>query len=208
MIASRPVAGARHPFPILRVVVVAFLAVYLPAYAMAYGFANFLFLCNLSAILSAAGVLWASPLLLSSQLLAATLVGAVWAADAGARLLLGRHVFGATEYMWDPRWPLLTRSLSLYHLALPPLLLWAVSRTGYDRRGFALQSCLALAGVLAGRLLGPAVNINYAFADPFFKRSLGPAPVHVAVTAGALILVAYLPLHALLLHVMPPRRVS
>ena len=106
------------------------------------------------------------------------------------------------------RWPLLTRSLSLYHLALPPLLLWAVRRTGYDRRGFALQSCLALAGVLAGRLLGPTANLNFAFADPFFKRSLGPPPVHIAVTAGALILVAYLPLHALLLHVMPSRRVS
>jgi len=201
-------APAAHPFPVLRVVAAVFLVVYVPAYALAYGFANFLFLCNLSVILSMIGVLWANPLLLSSQALAATLVGAVWALDATSRVLLDRHAFGVTEYMWDPRWPALTRGLSLYHLALPPLLLWAVRRVGYDRRALALQSALALAGVVAGRALGPAANVNYAFADPFFKRQLGPPPVHVLLTAGALIGVAYVPLHLWLRRVIPPPRVS
>ncbi len=45
-------------FPRLRWAAAAFLAVYVPAYALAYGLANFLFLCNLSVLLAGAG-LWA-----------------------------------------------------------------------------------------------------------------------------------------------------
>ena len=196
-------ARSGHPFPVLRLVVAAFLAVYVPAYAIAYGFANFLFLCNLSVILAAAGILWASPLLVSSQALAATAVGAAWALDAGSRLLVGRHLFGGTEYMWDPRWPAFTRALSLYHVALPVVLAWALRKLGYDRRALILQSSIAVTGVLVGRSLGAEANVNYAFADPFFKRALGPAPVHVAVTAAALVLVAYLPLHVAALRLLP-----
>jgi len=44
-------------FPRARWVALVALLVYLPTYAMAYGLANFLFLCNLSVILTAIG-LW------------------------------------------------------------------------------------------------------------------------------------------------------
>jgi hypothetical protein len=122
-------------FPRLRWAAAAFLAVYLPGYALAYGLANFVFLCNLSVILAGVGIWTRSRLLLSSQAVASLLVGLAWTADVAFRLLSGRYLIGATAYMWDGQWPLFTRLLSLYHVALPVVLVLALRRIGYDARG-------------------------------------------------------------------------
>jgi hypothetical protein len=179
------------------------MAVYVPSYALAYGLANFLFLCNLAVILVAVGIWTCSRVLLSSQAVSLLTVGAVWTADFLSRLLLGSHVVGGTEYMWDPQWPLFTRLLSLYHVILPVLLLVVLRRVGYDRRGYLLQSAIAVAGVVVGRLFGPVANINHAFVDPILKRTWGGPVTHVAVVAGALVLVAYPLTHLLLVRLCP-----
>jgi len=192
-------------FPRLRWVAAAFLATYVPAYGVAYGLANFLFLCNLSVVLAAAGLWTCGRLLLSSQAVAILLVGAAWTLDLASRLLTGSHSIGGTEYMWDPQWPLFTRLLSLYHMALPVLLVLALRRIGYDPRGYWLQSGIAIVGVSIGRLFGPAVNLNYAYVEPLFKRTWGGPVTHVAAVAGFLVLLAYPLTHLLLLRLCPRR---
>lgn len=185
----------------------AWLAVYLPAYTLSYGLANFLFLCNIAVGLTCLGLWRGSALLLSSAALSSLLVDTVWTLDFAWRLLLGRHLIGGTEYMWDPRWPLFTRLLSLYHGALPGLLLFALRRTGYDRRAYLVQSLIAVAAVVAGRLVaGPEANINHAFFDPILKRSFEPAVFHLAVIAGGLVLLVYPLTAALLSRLYPPPR--
>jgi len=183
---------AAHAFPRLRWLGLVWLAVYVPSYAAAYGFANFLFLCNLGVMLTAVGLLAENQLLLSSQALAAPVIGLAWALDAGWRLATGDFLYGATSYMWDPRYPLFTRLLSLYHVVWPLLVLWCVRRLGYDRRGWPLQTAIAAAAVLAARLAtAPADNVNFAFRDPFFDVQIGPAPLHLALVLLALAGVAY-----------------
>jgi hypothetical protein len=193
-------------FPRLRWAAAAFLAVYVPAYALAYGLANFLFLCNLSVLLAGAGLWTCSRLLVSSQAVAIGLVGTAWTLDFTGRLLTGHHLIGGTEYMWDPQWPLFTRLLSLYHVALPLVLVVALRRTGYDSRGYWLQSAIAVAAVAVGRLFPPAVNLNYAYVEPLFQRSWGGPVTHVAAVAGFLVLVAYPLTHLLLSRLCPNAR--
>jgi len=190
-------------FPRLRWAGASFVAVYAPAYALAYGFANFLFLCNLSVLVAAVGLWTCNRLLLSSQAVATGLVGTAWTLDFGSRLLTGRHLIGGTEYMWDPQWPLFTRLLSLYHVALPLVLVLALRRVGYDARGYRLQSAIAVAAVAVGRLFPPAVNLNYAYVEPLFERTWGGPVTHVAAVAGFLALVAYPLTHLLLLRICP-----
>jgi hypothetical protein len=184
------------------------LVLYVPSYALAYGFANFLFLCNLAVILVAVGVWTCSRLLLSSQAVGTLVVGAIWTMDLASRLIGGSHLIGGTEYMWDPQWPLFTRLLSLYHVILPVLLVVVLRRIGYDRRGYVLQSAIALGGVVVGRFFGPVANINHAFVDPVLKRSWGGPATHIAIVAGALVLVAYPLTHLLMVRLCPPRRPS
>lgn len=201
--------AASHPLPVLRWVALLFLAVYLPTYGIAYGLVNFVFLCNLSVLLLVPGLALPSPLLVSSQALSALLIDSLWTLDLGSRLIAGRHLIGGTEYMWDSRWPLFARLLSLYHVLLPPTLLWSLRRLGYDRRALVLQSAIGTLAVIGGRLLGtPEANINYAYVAPFFGRALGPAPLHLAAIVGALLLVMYPATHLLLARVFEAKRLD
>jgi hypothetical protein len=167
-------------FPQARWLALAWLAVYLPSYTWAYGPANFLFLCNVAVILFCVGLWRGSALLVSVAALSSLVIDIGWLFDFAPRLVLGRHLFGGTEYMWDPRWPLFTRLLSLYHLGLPLALVLALRRLGYDRRALWVQSSLALVALALSRLADPQANINYAHFDPFLRRSWGPAPMHLA----------------------------
>lgn len=183
----RPAALAPHPFPGLRWLAVAWLAVYLPSYSLAYGFWNFLFLCNLGVVLTAVALIAGSRLLVSSQAVGAPVIGLAWSLDAGWRLLSGDFLFGATAYMWDPQYPFFTRLLSLYHVAWPVLVVACVRKAGYDRRGWPLQTAIAAAGIVVARwLTAPADNVNFAFRDPLFGVQIGPAAVHVAVVLAVL----------------------
>jgi hypothetical protein len=188
----------------MRWVALAWLAVYVPSYAVAYGWWNFLFLCNLGIFLSAVGFLFGSRLLLSSQALAALPIGLVWAVDAASRLLTGEHLLGVTSYMWDPQYPLFTRLLSLYHLAWPVLLVWCLRRVGYDRRGWRLQAAIATVALCICRAFSPAgENINYVFRDPFADRAIGPPLVHLGLVVLVLVGVVYGATHRLLRARLP-----
>jgi hypothetical protein len=196
-----------HPFPRLRWAALLWLAIWAPTYAVVYGWGNFVHLCDVAVILTCVGLWRGSALLLSMQALSIP-IDLTWNLDLGWRLLAGQHLLGGTEYMWETKYPLWVRLLSLFHLALPILQLWALRRLGYDRRALAWQSLLGLALLALARTLGPEVNVNYAWQDPFFHRSWGPAPVHIAVIFAGLIAVVYLPMHALLTRLTTPTRLT
>lgn len=194
-------------FPRLRWAAVAWMAVWAPVYFVHHGPRNFIYLCDISVVLTTVGLWRGSALLLSSQALSSLLVESLWTVDAGARLLTGRHPIGGTEYMWQADLPLGLRLMSLFHVIWPPLLLYAIRRTGYDRRALALQAGIAAAALIAARLLGGEErNINFAFRDPFFGRSWGPPAAHLAVTWTVLVAACYVPLHLVLRRLFPRRR--
>lgn len=200
-----PVTRGAHPFSRLRWLGLGWLVVYLPSYALAYGWANFLFLCNLGVMITAVALWAGSVRWLSAQALAALPIGLVWAVDFGGGLLLGEPPLALTSYMWDPQYPLFTRALSLYHVAWPLLLGLILRRHGYDRRGWALQSGVALVVLPLSRwLTPPAENVNFAYSAPWFDRPLGPAPLHLALVGAATVLGLYGATHWLLDRLFVP----
>ncbi len=184
------------------------LCFWMPAYYQAWGWENFLHFCDVALILTCLGFAFQNRLLLSTQTLASLAICLVWTLDAGSRLALGHHLIGGTEYMFDRTIPSWLRFLSLYHIALPPLLLWAIYRVGYDPRAWRVQSVIAAAVLLASRFVAPDQNLNSAFLDPIFHRAWGPAPVHLAAMYLALIFILYWPVHSLLLRYFPHPRAA
>ena len=171
------------------------LAVWVPAYWRTWGAVNFLHLCDIAVVFTCAGFIFRSKLLLSSQAVASLLVDSVWIADIAWKLVSHRYLLGGEEYMFDSQYPLFVRLLSLFHVAMPVLLLWTLWRIGYDHRAWLLQSAIALAAFIASRFTNPALNMNYAFRDPFFHRQCGPAPIHILVIFAFMLVVVYLPTH-------------
>lgn len=198
--------AAREPFPVLRWVALGWVLVWLPVYVRVWGWANQLLLCDAAVILACIGVWRGSRLLLSSQAVSALFAGLLWALDVGWRLVAGRHLFGGTEYLWDARYPEWVRLLSLYHVALPGVLLWTLRKTGYDRRGLAAQSGIAAVLLVVSRFLPPELNLNFAYRDPLLHRAWGPGPVHLGVIFLGLVAVVYVPAHLLLCRVFPEKR--
>jgi hypothetical protein len=180
------------------------LAFWVPAYATTWGWRNFLALCDVAVLLGCVGIARSSRLLVASQALPAVVAGALWTADVAARLTIGRHIFGGTEYMWDSGATLAVRLMSSFHLVLPVVLVLAVLRLGYHRRALVLQVGITLVLLVAARLAAPGANINYAFRDPLFHRALGPAPVHLAAILAGTVILIYLPTHLVLRRVRSP----
>jgi hypothetical protein len=181
-----------------RIAYSAFFAVWLPAYWLYYGPQNLLWLCNTANFLILAGLWRQSRLLMSWQAVGLLAVEAGWIADLAARLVLGFHPVGGTEYMFDATIPLGIRCLSLYHAALPPLLLWSVWRLGYDRRALWWQCGLTWLLLPISYFCFPERNLNMVHAP--FHRPLVTVPAHVWFAACFALypLVLYWPVHWLL----------
>jgi hypothetical protein len=179
----------------VRYAALAWLIFWFITYWIYWGPSTFLFFCDLALILTCLGLFFENSLLVSTQALSSLVIDAAWALDAASRLLTGRHLIGGTEYLFDPSHPLWVRLITLYHLVLPFVLLWAIARLAYDRRALQYQSALALIVFIACRFSSPDKNINFAFRAPIFHRQIGPASVHVALTFLALVLLIYLPTH-------------
>jgi len=201
-------ASHSKSFPMwIRWTALAWLFVWIPAYWHTWGAANFLHLCDVAVVLTCLGLWSNSPLLLSSQAVSSLLIDAAWVVDAAARFLTGRHWIGGTEYLFDSSFPLWVRLLSLFHVVMPFLLLWAMHRVGYDRRGWVVQSAIAIPVVVFARLAAtPVTNINFVYSDPFSHRSRGPWPLHLIAVIAFLVFVVYLPTHFLLSRLFPPPR--
>jgi hypothetical protein len=195
----------RYKFPAwVRCASLIWLAIWLPAYWRTWGVENFLHLCDITVILTCAGLFWSNALLLSSQATATIIPDLLWDVDAASRLFFGRNLLGGTEYMWDAHYTLWVRLLSLFHVVWPLLLLWSLKRVGYSRRGFVLQEAIGAAAMIAARFTSPSLNINYAFRDPLLHRPWGPAPIHVALMWIGLVILMYLPTHLVLKNFFAP----
>jgi hypothetical protein len=189
---------ARVNFPTLRWVALAWLVVWIPAYWHVWGWQNFLHLCDIAVILACLGILVGNRLLISSQMLATAVPSIIWSLDAGWRVFFHHNLIGGTEYLWDATVPLWVRMLSLFHIGLPILLVVLCARIGYDRRAFAFQSGITFVLFVVSRWMGAAANLNYVFADPIFRRALGPVPIHFTIILASAVLLFYLPAHILI----------
>ena len=116
------------------------LVIWAPVYWHQYGAQNFLYFCDVGNILIAIGLWTESRLILSWQAVGLLVFQTLYAVDLIGAVLSGHHIIGGTEYMFDPKISLFVRLLGLYHLVVPPLLLWAVHRLGYDPEALRWQT--------------------------------------------------------------------
>jgi len=143
--------------------------VWMPFYWHQYGLQNFLYFCDLGNFFIAAALWLESPLIVSWQACGLLVFQTLYTIDLMGAVLTGTHLIGGTEYMFDPHVPLLVRSLSLFHVVTPPLLLWAIWRLGYDQRGWKYQTIVTWIVVPINYFWRPQFDVNWA-RGPFFRE--------------------------------------
>jgi hypothetical protein len=173
-------------------------AIWIPLYWKQYGAQNFLYFCDLGNI-SVAVALWSeSALIFSWQASSLLLFQTLYTIDLVGALVSGRHVIGGTEYMFDPHLPLLVRWLSLFHVAMPPLLIWAIRRLGYDPRGWKLQTLTCWIVVPINYFWRPGQNVNWARGLFFREQHVVPGLIYLWAYLVIVPLMVYYPTHLLL----------
>jgi hypothetical protein len=135
-----------------------FLCVLVPVYWRQLGPIHFLWASDIALLLIFVAMWLEKPLLNSMVAIGVVPFEFVWIID----FLSGSNLFGVTGYMFSDASPLYLRSLSLFHLFLPPIVLFLLYRLGYDRRALPAQIMLAWLVLPVTYHLGdPAKNINY-----------------------------------------------
>jgi len=160
MLQNRP-ANSRIPLW-LKVAWTIWLLAWAPIYWRQYGAQNFLYFCDVGNFLIAIGLWTESRLVVSWQAVGLLVFQTLYALDLIGAALSGHHIIGGTEYMFDPKISLFVRLLGLYHLVVPPLLLWAVRHLGYDPKAFKWQTLTAWTVVLINFFWRPEYNVNWA----------------------------------------------
>jgi hypothetical protein len=169
-----------------------------PIYYKQYGAQNFLFFCDLGNVLIGIGLWLQSPLIFSWVACGLLLFQTLYVLDLAGALFIGGHAFGGTEYMFDPHLPLTIRLLSLFHVVTPPLLLWALWRLGYDRRGWKLQTVMAWIVVPINYFWRPEQDVNWARGLFFHEQHALPGWTYLLIYLIAVPLFVYFPTHLLL----------
>lgn len=172
-----------------------FVVVLVPVYWRAYGPSNFLWLSDLALFGTTAAVIVENPLLASMATVGVLPLELAWNVDFAT----GGHLLGLASYMFDPAMPLGLRALSLFHVALPPTLLWLLASLGYDRRAFLLQT-LVVEGLLplTYAVTDPRANINWVFGPGPRPQHRLPPLAYLALEMAAIPLLAMWPTHRLL----------
>lgn len=171
----------------------------IPVYWKQWGPANFLWFSDIALFITVAA-LWLESSLLASMMAIGVLIPEIyWNLELIIRLITGYKLAGLTDYMWNTKYPLYLRLLSLFHIILPVLLILLLTRLGYTPSALYYQTVFAwFVLFLCYKLTPPSANINWTFGlgnSPQYKI---PSKYFLLLMMAAYPLVIFLPTHFLL----------
>lgn len=180
-----------------------YVLVLVPVYWVQYGPANLLWFSDL-AFLGLWVALWTRSAMLVSMIAVGTIIPELaWNLDFILHLFAGSSPFGIAGYMFDVTKPLYLRALSSFHILLPPLELWLVSKLGYVANAWKAQILVACIVIPVSRLASSEeLNVNWVY-GPGPRQTLLPDPLYVALAAVVVVVCFIIPGHLLLRRIFP-----
>ena len=183
----------------IKIAYTAMLAVIVPVYAVSWGWRNFLWFSDIT-LIGTGVALWIESSLLASMMTLAVLVpDLVWCVSYFGRLAFGVRATDLAGYMFDAGKSRFVRALSLFHVAMPAVQLWALHELGYDPRALAAQTFVAWVVLpVTYAVTRPAdENINWVRAPAALAARLPPL-AWLAFVMVAFPVALYLPTHLVL----------
>jgi hypothetical protein len=178
----------------------AFLLLIAVVYWREYGPSNFLWFSDLGLACTTLAIILENRLLASMAAVGVLPLEIAWTVD----FLSGGRLLGLASYMFDAKLPLYLRGLSLFHIAVPPVLVLMLYHYGYDPRALVWQICLTCAAVaIAYALTDPDKNINWVFGPGREPQHLIPPLLYVTIELMVIVFLVIVPTHFLLTHLFP-----
>ncbi len=176
----------------LKVTYTLLVCIIVPIYWHDLGWKNFLWFSDIALISMVAALWFENRLLVSIQAVSVLFLELTWTFD----FITGGHFVGIAAYMFANELPLYILVVSgIFHLALPPLLIYSLLRLGYDRRALPLQVLIALIVLpVTYWLTEPSANINWVYGLNEPQATLPPL-IYLGLLYVGFVLVVYLPSH-------------
>lgn len=183
----------------VKLVFTLFVLVTVVVYAVKYPLGNFLWFSDI-ALLSTVPALWFESSLLASMMAVGILLPeALWNVSFLCQLVTGKRLSGLTDYMFDPDKPLYLKALSLFHVFLPPLLVWTIAQLGYAPEAWIPQTVLAWVVLpLSFWLTTPEENVNWVYGFGARPQQRMPSLGYLLLLMIGFPVLVYLPTHLLL----------
>jgi hypothetical protein len=164
-------------------------------YWRVYGPTNFLWLSDIGLAFTLAALLSGNALVASMAAVGVLALELAWTID----FLFGGRLIGIAAYMYDAKLPLYLRSISLFHLALPPTLLFLLYRFGYDERALIYQTLLTWVVLVVTYVsTDPEKNINWVFGPGSRPQQVLPPLLYLGLEMAIIPTCVFLPTHLLL----------
>jgi hypothetical protein len=205
-VTTAPVSASspafRRRFPIwMKLAYSAWVAVLVPVWVAYHGPANFLWFSDV-ALFGLLIALWAENRLLASMMTIGAIVPELaWVVDWVLGLISGDAPLGIASHMFSDK-PLWVRALSLFHLFLPPVMIYTLWKLGYDRRALLWQTLLGWVVLLSAYFFtdprGKAGNINWVFPPDVAGLRDVPSPIWFVIVMLAWPIGVFVPLHLLM----------
>ena len=149
---------------ILKILLTGYVAILVPVYWKNYGPQNFLWLSDIGLFLTLLALWFKSPLLISMASIGIFPVEIIWIIDFFVRLSIKRRLLGITDYMFESDKKPFLKSLSLFHVFVPVLMIGLLYKWGYDSDAFFCQVVLTwIVFILTYFLTDPKDNINWIY---------------------------------------------
>ena len=163
------------------------------------GPANFLWFSDIALLALVAGLWLESSFIVSLTACMVLVPEMLWIVSFFGGLLRLQHLIGLADYMFDKQTPLWLRAVSLFHVPLLVVIVWAPWRLGYDPGVFPWVVLITWLVLLLTRVLTkPKSNINHVYRLPIAAGANLTPVQHMLVLMTALPLVLQLPGHLLL----------
>jgi hypothetical protein len=182
----------------MKIVWTVWVIVWVPVYWKQHGAQNFLFFCDIGNLLVAVALWTESSLIFSWQATGLLLFQILYTLDLIIAFLFHVHPIGGTEYMFDSTIPLFVRLLSLFHVIMPPLLIWALRRLGYDSRGWKYQTITTWIVVPINHFWRTEYDVNWARGLFFHEQHAVAGLIYLVGYMIVVPLLVYFPTHLLL----------
>jgi uncharacterized membrane protein YhaH (DUF805 family) len=185
----------------VRVPYTIFVAILVPVYVYEYGPRNFLWFSDIALFAVLISVWTGNRLPYSMMAVGVLPLELAWTID----FITGGRLIGLTAYMFDESNPLYLRGLSLFHLFLPPLIIWLLYVRGYDRRALFAQTVLAWIVLILTKLAtSSSDNINWVHGLGEDAYTPIDPVLYLSLYLILLPLVVFLPMHMLLARLFKP----
>ncbi len=184
----------------LKLLYTLFLLVLIPVYWKKYGPANFLWFSDIA--LFAVGIaLWLeSSLLVSIVAVGMLLLELVWNVDYFTYILTGKPKLGISDYMFDKSKSKFLRSLSLFHVFLPVIVIWLLLQWGYNTQAIYWQTILTWVLLpIVYLFTDPKENINWVFGPGIRPQTTISGKAYFWLVMLAYPIFIFLPSHFLLI---------